>query len=120
MGTVCLVWKQCDYRDLHAHCLSVHVYSYGYSGVQLPTCLAGSSSRQRMRRMRVYRTMLRAMTDEQRFTVAARLTHGVLGGVVDGALTVSDEASVCSACTHPHPSRLTTCTASDIPTHRCI
>ena len=51
----------------------------------------------------MYRTMLRAMTDEQRFTVAARLTHGVLGGVVDGALTVSDEASalVVSACTHP-------------------
>lgn len=57
----------------------------------------------------MYRTMLRAMTDEQRFTVAARLTHGVLGGVVDGALTVSDEASV-PQCLHA-----LTPTRTDVP-----
>ena len=57
---------------------------YGYSSVSLPTALVGP--RNVRRRMHIYRTMLRHMTDEQRFTASARVVHDILGGVVDGVV----------------------------------
>lgn len=55
------------------------------AGGRIPLSLAGSGANAR-KRMHIYRTLLRHMSDEQRFTVAARLTQDVLGAVVDGTL----------------------------------